>query len=174
MTCWYCGTKEADPKKSIKLYMYGELLAADTEENKKRIAFSTKIVDVPRCADCKKAHTQSKMANLLLIVMGVLFLASLITALAGTWVAQWVWGLVMGLAIGAGFMLLVLQAFILKGVKKKAAAKKDFPQVVDLLCEGYKFGKNPSYEESISNGSTAIAKNKACPPEEPREEQPPV
>jgi Flp pilus assembly protein TadB len=157
VTCWFCGTKEAESKKSIHLFMYGEVQASDTEENKKRITYSTKKVDVPRCADCKKSHTQAGIANVFIIIMAVFLLASVLCAVAAVWVQPWLWGLVMGLATAFIIMLFVLKIFILRGIKKVSAAKREYPQVVDLMVEGYKFGKNPSYEESVTNGTTAVA-----------------
>lgn len=163
MNCWFCGTKEAESKKAIRLYMYGELQASDAEENKKRIAYSTKIIDVPRCADCKKTHMQAKIANVFIAIMAVVMLASVLAAVIGTWVAQWIWGVALGLSVGFIIMLFVLKVFIMHGAKKISAAKKDYPPVVDLLCEGYKFGKNPSYEESVQtngNGKITTAEQK--------------
>ena len=161
MTCWFCGIKEADSKKAIHLYMYGEIQASDTEENKKRIEYSTRRIDVPRCADCKKSHAQAKTVHLLMILMGVLLIASVLAAVAG-WVSQWLWGAGIGFAVGVALMLLVLKGYILRGIKKESAAKKDFPQVVDLLGEGYRFGKNPTYEESVQiNGNKAVVEQKS-------------
>lgn len=157
MNCWFCTTKEAEGKKSIRLYMYGEMQASDAEENKKRIAYSTKIIDVPRCADCKKSHAQAKIADVVIVIMVVFLLASVLAAVVGTWVPQWVWGVALGLAAGFIIMLFVLKIFILRGGKKISAAKKDYPPVVDLLCEGYKFGKNPSYEESLQTNDKVAA-----------------
>jgi len=133
--------------------MYGEMQSSDTEDNKKRITYSTKIIDVPRCADCRKSHAQAKMANVLIIIMAVVLLVSALAAVAGTWVAEWIWSFALGLCVGCIIMLFILKIFILRDIKKESAAKKDYPQVVDLLCEGYKFGKNPSYEESVTNGN---------------------
>lgn len=155
MTCWFCGTKEAESKKSIHLYMYGEVQATDPEENKKRIEYSTKKIEVPRCADCKKSHGQAKTVNVFMVVMLVLIVAAAVTAVASL-VAQWAWGMVIGFGIGAIILLLILKGFIMKGIKKESAAKKEFPQVMDLLSRGYKFGKNPSYDESIQNGTSLV------------------
>jgi hypothetical protein len=159
MTCWFCGTKEADSKKSVHLYMYGEMLATDPEENKKRIEYSTKKIEVPRCTDCKKSHAQAQGADVWMIIMLVLMVAAGISAVSSL-SAQWIWGMALGFGLGAIILLFILKSFILKGVKKLSSAKKEYPQVEDLLARGYKFGKNPSYEESVQqNGAVAERKN---------------
>lgn len=148
MTCWFCGVKEAESKKSVHFYMYGEIKATDPEENKKRIEYSTKKIDVPRCADCKKKHAQARTVNVFLVVILALLAAGAVAAIFSL-VGQWLWGFVLGFGAGVVLVLFIHKGYILKGIKLPSAAKKSFPQVKDLLAKGYKFGKNPSYEESV-------------------------
>jgi len=162
MTCWFCGTAEAQENKAVRLQLYGEVEASDADENKKRIAYSTQTFDVPRCAECKKKHRRSRLYIVLCLAMAVLMLAAAVCALAG--IPGWLWGLVLGLGTGFCAMFFALRMMTLKGIKKESDAKKDYPEIVDLLCKGYKFGKRPSYEEIVRPNGTALEVRKNNPP----------
>ncbi len=135
--------------------MYGDMQSSDADENKKRITYSTKTIDVARCADCKKKHGQAKLYNAFCIIMLAVMLAGAILAVTSA-VEGWIWGLALGLSLGLFFLFIVSKGFTLKGINNKSAAKKEYPEVEGFLARGYKFGKNPSYDESVkTNGAVS-------------------
>ena len=152
MTCWFCGVAEAHSNKAVRLHMYGEIQSFDEPVNKKFVEYTTQIIDVPRCADCKKKHGIARFRSILAGLMVAAMLASGLCAL--TSVPDWIWAFALGLSIGFFVLFLSLRSIALKGIKKESAAKKVYPEVVDLLDKKCKFGKRPSYGESIKpNGS---------------------
>jgi hypothetical protein len=163
MTCWFCGNAEAQENKAVRLELYGEVEASEAADNKKRIAYSTQVFDVPRCAECKKKHGGARLFLGLAAAMAVLIAAAVVSALFN--IPGWLWGLALGLGVGFGVMFLVVRSMSQKGIKKESDAKKDYPEIVDLLCKGYKFGKRPSYEEITKPGAgTALEVKKSEPP----------
>lgn len=146
MMCWFCNRAEAQDKKSVRLHMVGEIQSLDLKKNSKSIEYITQVIDVPRCADCKGKHRKAAFYSEMSILLFVVMLAAGISALTAS--PDWIWGLALGGSAGLFILFLTLKSIALKGIKKKSAARKKFPQTAELLSKGYKFGKIPSYKDS--------------------------
>lgn len=154
MICWFCEAVEAQQEKSVKLQMYGEVQTSDIPINKKRIAYSAQAVEVPRCGDCKDKHAKARFYTVLSSLMiGIIVAAG---ACILTAIPDWIPAFIIGLSFGFLILFQTLRSIALHGIKKETAAKRHYPQVTELLSMGYRFGKRPSYEESIKTNETAV------------------
>lgn len=146
MTCWFCERAEAEDKKSVRLHMVGEIQSSQVQKNKKWLEYVTQVIDVPRCADCKRKHKKAAFYSEMSIFMFVVMLAAGISAYTTS--PDWIWGIALGLGAGLFVLFRTVRSIALKGIKKKSAANKKYPEVANLLRKGYKFGKIPSYKDS--------------------------
>jgi hypothetical protein len=130
-TCWFCQQNPAEDEASIEVKMYGDVNRIPTRLGV-QITWRHCSVKVPRCLECKKAHSKKDFAIGGAIVRALVGTAifPLIGTLAGCWV---------GYLIGKNLD----KSRIPKGVKPESA-KSEFPSVKRLLSQGWQFGEGPS------------------------------
>ena len=125
--CWFCKKNKAIESAKLDVPMYG-----DVQREWGRVLYHTISVSVPRCLDCKNAHRKSKRAVYISAVFGALIgsfwfpLGTIIGGLIG-------WGI--GKIIGGS-------------VRPESTAseslKAEFPDIMVLLKQDWKFGEEPS------------------------------
>jgi hypothetical protein len=134
-TCWFCGTAAPTAGAGHTFKMHG-----DVQHEGSRVKWRVLDVTVPRCADCKKKHSNADSLAILAFAM---------TAVLGFTVCGSGGGEGGALAFGwiaffGGFAVAALVAkWAKKGVKGTETAQV-FPAALRLKSEGWALGEKPS------------------------------
>lgn len=148
MVCWFCGLIEENPKKSLKLDMYGEV-DSKTSDTLTKVAYNVRKIIIPRCSSCHSRHSLAKRGVFGLILMLFLTLVLALISLFGVITGFWA-GALTGLLLGLALAGLAVKVSVLKGIKTIRDAKTKHPSVKELLLKSYKFGKKPKDHEKES------------------------
>ncbi len=144
MTCWFCSVREADPKHTHGIDMYGEV-GVKNDEAQTNVAYNVKHIDVPRCADCHGKHRIAKIARFMSLVFLALLAIGALSA-AFEWTTGFIAGLWCGLAAGLLVACLLSSALVQKGIKSEGKSRSRYPEVLDMLKKQYHFGLRPKEE----------------------------
>ena len=141
MSCWFCSIRDEEADHHLAYEMYGEVDAQETKAQTK-VAYKVQHVKVPRCADCHSRHTIAQYIDIIAIILGAIFLLSILFAVFG-WVAQWIWALWMGLSFGLMLGSLAAHVLVLRGIHSVYKARMTFPEIKELLEKCFRFGYRP-------------------------------
>ncbi len=141
MICWFCHLTEEVPEKSCRMKLFGEV-DARTDASATRVRYVVRRIAIPRCALCRSKHAEASALNALGALLAAAALACAAVAAfrapSGFW-AGILTGLAGGLSIGSfasGFLLH-------KGIASVRKARRSYPEIRELLDQGYRFGNAP-------------------------------
>lgn len=132
-TCWFCKQNPAADKAVLEVKMFREVNRIPVIGEGVVITWRHGSIKVPRCLECKKAHSTK----------GFAIVGAIVGALVGTAIFPII-GTVLGYWIGNLIGKQIDAANMPEGVRPESA-KKEFPSVKQLLSEGWKFGERPKW-----------------------------
>lgn len=141
MICWFCSLREAQVKHTYGIDMYGEV-DAKTTSALTDIAYRVRHVEVPRCANCHRRHRQARFASDLSVLFFIVAVAAA-PAIILKWTPPLISGIWLGLAVGLVLTALVSVKLILKGIHSLRKSHAKYPEIQELLKQGYRFGQRP-------------------------------
>lgn len=141
MICWFCSLREAQVKHTYGIDMYGEV-DAKTTPAQTDVAYRVRHVDVPRCADCHRRHRLARFVANLSVLFFIAAIAAMLAILL-KWTTPLISGIWLGLAVGLTLAALIAAKLILKGIHSLRKSHKKYPEIQDLLKQGYRFGQRP-------------------------------
>ena len=141
MTCWFCSTVEESPEKTYRIRMFGEV-DAKAKASVTKVKYSIHRIAVPRCAMCRAKHRSAAFFAAIGFILAATALVLLL--FAGFDVLNgFLPGLFTGLMAGAALGCFSIRLALHKGILSIAKARRIYPEVKELLDQGYKFGKAP-------------------------------
>ena len=152
MNCWFCEKEEAVENKGYKVKMFGDV-NKNVDEAGEAISFNRKAVTVPRCGSCKTKQRQAKILNFFagffLLGAGLLgvFEVFNVIDIINPWLRGMAFGVVVMLAIG----IFLRKLLLMKGTKTTKHAKRNYPEIKQLLKTGYEFGDAPKQKSEPKN-----------------------
>ena len=149
--CWFCGQGRPEEGAAIEVKMYGNVQRTPVFTGGgfgTRLQWQQTTIQVPRCARCKRAHSQvnnfAAVGGVLGGLLGLCGCAALMSAERGADDA-WCGGvgvLALLASIGAAFGYGIGRLTLLKGIKPEEA-KLQFPVIADRQKEGWQVGEKP-------------------------------
>jgi len=147
--CWFCGKRPDGSPAEVTMYTDVERrFGFYNGQVGTRITWRNGTVRVPRCKSCQAAHKaasrKEKCAPWLGFAagIGVSLIGSLIIASPGGKFLMWSICCVLGVILGPAIASTQIRNSVLKGIKPEAA-KIRYPQVAQMLENGWAIGARP-------------------------------
>ncbi len=158
MNCWFCGNEESVKNKEYKVKMFGDVSKDTDGAGGESVSFSRKTVTVPRCSSCKAKQSKAKVLTILsaffllgAILFGLFEIFNILQVIS-PWLRGFLFGLCLMLAIGIYLRKLLL----MKGVKTQNNAKRNYPEIKELIAVGYEYGAAPKQKSEPKKVVTEV------------------
>jgi len=143
--CWFCKKQPADKSAAIEVKMH-KVTERIPIYRGTRVQYQTAAVPVPRCQECKSAHSATDTSTALGLLLGIIIAVACCLPIA--FVNP---GAAVVVAIIAALVLAVLGAAVGRRLGSSTfpeilpeSTKNDFPAIKKLKQEGFSFGAQPS------------------------------
>lgn len=151
LTCWFCQKNPMNDVAAVEVKMYGDVVSTPTWQGS-QLTWRHGSVKIPRCEECKAAHTQVEDATNKGCLVGLVPGFVIGFFLASTHPGNRFIDLIAIAAIVAcvtGIIILVI--FQQRAEKKhlvpksiKPVGDKEYPVIKELLAQGWQFGEKPN------------------------------
>ena len=122
--CWFCKKHPAVDNAAVEVKMYGDVTY---------VTYRHGTIKVPRCQQCKSVHSRKTAINVIGVVMGIVFGLGSCAATDNVGLGF----AILAVCIGLGFGI---PALTKPAGMKSANDYKEFPDIKQLLSQGWQFG----------------------------------
>jgi hypothetical protein len=133
-TCFFCKKNKADVSAVIEKPMHGEV-----QRLYSKITWRHLTVKVPRCNECKKQHNTVDSytwgIGVLSVIIGIICWAKIYEG------GFWAFAIISGIGFLIGYLVGTSQC-----KTSKYGIYKEFPQIKELISQGWTWGSEPSTE----------------------------